>query len=137
MSFILTDNTVFFYFNIFNVVLYSEENMDRTLSDGVSTDAVMNIHTLLLIEVTFNVKLRLCKWPHYKIPQKRQNYKLLSILHPKLQCSEDMKTFVTEVTKSFADSCSFVECQFWNNDCEEKGKLGCPTFPEFIKSFSL
>lgn len=86
-------------------------NMDRSLSDGVSTDAVMNIHTLSFIEVTLNVKLRLIKSPHYKIPQKRQNYKLLSILRPKLQYSEDMKTFVTEVAKSFADSCSFVECQ--------------------------
>lgn len=85
--------------------------MDRSVSDGISTDDVMNSHTLLFMEVTLNVKLRLFKSPHYKIPQKRQNYKLLSILLPKLKYSEDMKTFVTEVAKSFADSCSLVECQ--------------------------
>lgn len=55
--------------------MYSQScNMEKSVSDDVSTDAVMNSHTLLLMEVTLNVKLRLLKSPHYKIPQKRQNY---------------------------------------------------------------
>lgn len=63
------------HYLVLRLFMYSQScNMEKSVSDGVSTDAVMNSHTLLLMEVTLNVKLRLLKSPHYKIPQKRQNY---------------------------------------------------------------
>lgn len=126
------------HYLVLMLCMYSQScNMDKSVPDGVSTDAAMNNHTLLLMEVTLNVKLKLFKSPHYEIPQKRQNCKLLSILLPKLPYSEDMKTSVAEVAKSFASSCSLVECQSWNNDYEQKGKLACPAFLKFIKNCSL
>lgn len=74
---VLESQLIYFlkHYLVLMLFMYSQScNMDKSVSDGVSTDAVMNSHTLLLMEVTLNVKLRLLKSPHHKIPQKRQNY---------------------------------------------------------------